>query len=879
MLNELATSLDGVILRLQGSADTTDVPLSGYWALVGQLRDRASDVAADSTSLSNTPWMLEQSGHESSLSTSAAFASIEAAFSAVFPGSAPIWLLVDDAHLVDELSRRVLGFVATRATHVPITIVCTAPALESAPELLQFQRILLDQLDENDIASLVHQSRGVHAPLAVCAEIARASDGVPGVAEELIAALSDGQLCGLTPSRAYDLASGTAERIAHAQISKLNSATRAAVDTIAAIGEHHEDVAVMMLASGSVTLDELISNDLVSADSGRVRIRSSILERALHRQLKQSTIIDAHRALLERSAGLMSPIDILRHDAHRAEHTPELADRLLAEAHQLSAQGDLRRARDFIALASRHSLFEHHAALAVLRAEIAFNAGYFTEVFAIAERELFQLPPSAERLALARIQHLARFLYGERLSVGEALDECENHATLHPLEVLSFAIECAQISLELGAPVDAARFLAVSDDTVAHAPTLVRLEYDYVAARSDPGCAEEEVLLRLERWYREARTEPIDLTSIMVVHLIRAGLAEGIELQLRSAMRGDRPPLHRSTLLLYSALNELRRGRFDAAVEHLDALDALTSVDGFAVSYRRACRYSAAAGRGIPVVAWQLGTRPRSPGDSVIAARENLAEARWALSTGRTVDGIERLLAAIRVLESKDVRRAVAGDPEIEFDLPVLLMDAFVEIDRGASAVAARSVLFSAVLDTPSRYALAARAVCEALTDDGANASMEAALGWAETDRLPRNVRAKVASMCVRILQRNGQYARAEHVMQRRLWALPMSAVTTGAINTVEPPPPAVPSFQVLTAREREIALLAADGKRNREISALLFLSLRTVEAAMTRVFRKLEVRSRTELVNHLLHAKSINGFSPSDREILSGANPESATG
>jgi DNA-binding CsgD family transcriptional regulator len=55
-----------------------------------------------------------------------------------------------------------------------------------------------------------------------------------------------------------------------------------------------------------------------------------------------------------------------------------------------------------------------------------------------------------------------------------------------------------------------------------------------------------------------------------------------------------------------------------------------------------------------------------------------------------------------------------------------------------------------------------------------------------------------------------------------------------------------------LSGREREIAELVAAGKRNREIADSLFLSVRTVEGHLARVFRKLEVSSRTELATRV---------------------------
>jgi DNA-binding CsgD family transcriptional regulator len=51
-----------------------------------------------------------------------------------------------------------------------------------------------------------------------------------------------------------------------------------------------------------------------------------------------------------------------------------------------------------------------------------------------------------------------------------------------------------------------------------------------------------------------------------------------------------------------------------------------------------------------------------------------------------------------------------------------------------------------------------------------------------------------------------------------------------------------------LTAAERRVAALAAEGRTNREVAAELFLSQRTVETHLSHVYAKLGIRSRTEL-------------------------------
>ena len=54
--------------------------------------------------------------------------------------------------------------------------------------------------------------------------------------------------------------------------------------------------------------------------------------------------------------------------------------------------------------------------------------------------------------------------------------------------------------------------------------------------------------------------------------------------------------------------------------------------------------------------------------------------------------------------------------------------------------------------------------------------------------------------------------------------------------------------LEALTASERRIAELAAQGLTNRQIAQNLFITARTVEGHLTHVFAKLDVRTRIEL-------------------------------
>jgi ATP/maltotriose-dependent transcriptional regulator MalT len=58
----------------------------------------------------------------------------------------------------------------------------------------------------------------------------------------------------------------------------------------------------------------------------------------------------------------------------------------------------------------------------------------------------------------------------------------------------------------------------------------------------------------------------------------------------------------------------------------------------------------------------------------------------------------------------------------------------------------------------------------------------------------------------------------------------------------------AVETRQELTAQEAQIACLAAEGRTNHEISSVLFLSTRTVEWHLGKVYPKLGITSRRQL-------------------------------
>ena len=72
-----------------------------------------------------------------------------------------------------------------------------------------------------------------------------------------------------------------------------------------------------------------------------------------------------------------------------------------------------------------------------------------------------------------------------------------------------------------------------------------------------------------------------------------------------------------------------------------------------------------------------------------------------------------------------------------------------------------------------------------------------------------------------------------------------------GSTNSVQQDLTALP-HTVVTPREREIIQLLAEGKSNKEAASILDVSVKTVEANLTRIYRKLGVASRRELARQI---------------------------
>lgn len=89
-----------------------------------------------------------------------------------------------------------------------------------------------------------------------------------------------------------------------------------------------------------------------------------------------------------------------------------------------------------------------------------------------------------------------------------------------------------------------------------------------------------------------------------------------------------------------------------------------------------------------------------------------------------------------------------------------------------------------------------------------------------------------------------------EYTIVRSSAAAHRAAVDEGPIMTIDLHDHR--DADVLTKREREVAELAAAGRTNKEIADELFVSIRTVENHLQRVYAKLGAGERRELATAL---------------------------
>jgi DNA-binding CsgD family transcriptional regulator len=299
---------------------------------------------------------------------------------------------------------------------------------------------------------------------------------------------------------------------------------------------------------------------------------------------------------------------------------------------------------------------------------------------------------------------------------------------------------------------------------------------------------------------------------------------------------------------------ELAEGRLAAARESAETMLATALESGMDLyvfeGYRRLARVCALQGDDEATTRAEAGLR---------SAASNPDLARWLGYTRGTVAFVrgDYPSAIAELSRGRDFMAEIKYRYPFPTAEPCLLAEALLATGDSARAEAVLSEYAEQAERWDLRRGIAAAARCRALLlaergdASGAVAAADDAVAILDTINRPLD-RAVALLTKGQVHRRFKQKALAKDALTRaaeefdRLGAKPYAERARRELTRVGLRPPAPTQ---LTETERKVAELAAQGLNRADIAAALFISTHTVAANLTRVYRKLGVASRAELI------------------------------
>jgi DNA-binding CsgD family transcriptional regulator len=410
-----------------------------------------------------------------------------------------------------------------------------------------------------------------------------------------------------------------------------------------------------------------------------------------------------------------------------------------------------------------------------------------------------------------------------------------------PSDVLSahlLAVRAAQLAMA-GRPEEVEAVTAgVDRPTLASLPALMAL-WGLTIAAGDLGDPEAAARYAAEGYERaaaapEATYQGVGLTEFHVCALALAGcVGDAVAAAERAFTQcADAPGISRSVATAVRGMAGLYAGALPQAVDDLGSAitDFAAYGDTTGVFYRFAIVHTEAlarAGRIADALEAQAKMHTSRHPTFVFTQPDALLADAW-VAAARGHASHARTLAS----EAADLARS-----HRQRSREVLCLQTAVQFDDRRPIIAARLNELAALVGGP-RVEVAARYADALARGDGTalmdiSADLEA-LG----DPLAAADAAAQASTAFSSQGRRGAALTASN--RSRSLVGPRSAVSLATRYAASSSP--------LTPREREIAILAAEGLSNKQIADTLGSALRTVEGHLYRAFAKLEVSTRAEL-------------------------------
>ena len=777
----------------------------------------------------------------------------------------PLLCIVEDAQWLDAASGMILGFVARRLLAESVAMVVAAREPNMRHDFDGLPELQLPGLPEEDAHTLLMRAVPGRLDDRIRDRIVGETRGNPLALLDLPRSLSATELeggFGLLP--ATNLSRHLEDHYLR-RASELPEASQRLL--LLAAAEPTGDATLLWRAAHGLGIDKSSlapaeDAELVEVRS-RARFRHPLVRSAVYRSATPSERRAAHRAL----ADAIDPgADADRLVWHRAQAAVGVDEVVAAE---LERSADRARSRGGAAAAA--AFLAHAAELtpdpaergrrALAAAHAKFDAGEAdaaVELLATAE-----LAPLGE-LQRARLERLHAEITFQRTRGSAAprllLDAARR---LEPLDAAMArethleAMTAAMFAGRLGRTSDAREIAAAAQAAPAapQPPRAIDLLLDGLATRFNEGYPAGVPPLRkaLEAFRYADGLTAADIRWLMLASRLALDVWDE-ELWNVLATRGVRLARDTGTLLAlpgmanFLAAFNVHAGAFDDAAVLIDEIDAITHAIGIPPLKYAAGLLAAWRGDHEPLQAIADNHMP-----SVMARGEGLSVALLLSTTALLHNGHGRygdaLAAAEQACEHEDV---------IAYGLSLVeLIEAAVRVGRTDKAAPALDRLSERAQASGTNWALGIEAASRALLakeDDADPLYREAVERLSDSRGVVHLARARLlygewlrrenrrvdAREQLRAAHETFSDVGAEGFAERARHEL----LATGETARRR----ADDARGVLTPQEAHIARLANDGLSNPEIGAQLFLSPRTVQYHLRKVFLKLEITSRKEL-------------------------------
>lgn len=862
------------VLHTRGFESERDLPFAGLYALLAPVLDHRDRIPPVQARALGTALAVEAPAPHDPFAVPAAVLSMLATVAE----EGPLLAVVDDLQWLDPASQRAVLFAARRLGAEGIAVLlATRPEEEVLTQVAGLPRVDVAPLADDAALALLRDVAGAALARPVADDLVHTAGGNPLALRELPAALTDAQRAGMEPPLLRLPPGSAVDRAFRHRFDGLPDDVRRALTVVAAYESGPAATVLRALDRLGLGLAELEAGEeaeLLRVDRGEVAFRHPLVRSLAYHAATSTARLAAHRALAE---AVPDPGQRAWHLAAAALGADEGAAAALEEA------ADAARGRgassEAAAAALRAAELSAAPADAVRRFTAAATdlalAGRAEEALATIDRAS-ALGPSAD--AAAQLLVLRGRVDVRRGAVveGRALlaEQAEAAAPHAPVLAAFLHLEAGVADITMGATERilhdgrrAEELAAGHDADLERSGTLLQ-----ALGLVPPGRAREAEPLfdRASRVLLDA--DPLVVPAEFLAFGAQVALwlerysfaAEVLERQigaLRAASAIGRLPFP----LAVRAHLSFRLGRWQQALADADEGVALARQTGQPplVAFALAAQALVVAGRGDAATATALAREGHAIVDQVGGGPLRIYTAAALGFAALASEGLSEALDHFRVA-ARASEELEGGEPGmLQFDGE--LVELLARLGHREEAERRLAWLADAAETTGRAWTtgVVARLRGTLAPEDAYAPHFEEALARASADRQPFAT-ARVRLAYGQRLRRTGERTAArEHLTVagetfERLGAAHWAERTQDELNASGQTlrRRSMPGSEELTPSELQVALRVAEGLTNREVAAAIFLSPKTVEHHLSAIYRKLGIRSRTELARRIAEAE-----------------------